>query len=269
VIALRRRVAFAQNFFRHPRTAKDLVSLSGIAPGDRVYDLGAGSGAITRALVEAGAHVVAVEHDANLAVKLRRRFALAPVTVVESDVCDIRFSTPFKVVANIPFNRTAAAMRKLFFDVAAPQMAQLVLQREAAEKYAGAGRMTAVSLMLKPWFALEIVRTLDADEFVPRPQVTVAVLRVLQRPAPLLPLMERDAWNGFVRYALGRSRREARQTFRNLVSNLQWKLLARDLNIPPDAPLAALTLDQWLGIYRFARRCMPAHKARRLFADAV
>jgi 23S rRNA (adenine-N6)-dimethyltransferase len=242
--------------------------LSGISPGDRVYDLGAGTGMITQALVAAGARVVAVEHDAKLAAKLRVRFADAPVRVVESDLCDVTFSSPFKVVANIPFNRTAAAMRKLFSGAGIPQTALLVLQREAAEKYAGAGRMTGVSLMLKPWFAVEIVRALDADEFMPSPQVAVAVLRVLQRATPLLPWVERDAWNGLVRYALGRSRREVRRTFRSLLSHLQWKLLARDLNIQPDAPLAALTLRQWLGIYRFARRHLPSHKADRLFNDA-
>lgn len=242
--------------------------MSSIGAGDRVYDLGAGNGMITQALVEAGAHVVAVECDANLAAKLRRRFASRSVTVVEADLHDVTFSSPCKVVANIPFNQTAAIMRKLLFHAAGLQMAQLILQREAAEKYAGIGRMTGVSLMLEPWFKRDIVRTLDPAEFVPRPQVAVVALQVRRRGEPFLPSADRGAWNGFVRYALGRSRREARQTFRNLVSHLQWKLLTRDLNIPPDANLAALTIAQWLGIYRFARHCAPPRKAKRVFEGA-
>lgn len=256
----RKRAALGQNFLRLPATARVLVEASGIRVGDRVYDLGAGTGAITYALVRARAQVIAVERDANLVAKLRRRFSGQTVKVVEADLNDIAFVAPFKVVANIPFGETAAIMRALFFRIPHPEVAQLLMQREAAEKYAGNTRLTAVSLTLAPWFQTRIGRSVAAGEFVPRPSVDVVALQIVKRAAPLLHEDQREHWNAFVRYALGRSKTDARQTFRNVISNLQWRLLSRDLAIAPAARLDSLTLDQWLNIYRFVLRCAPSRK---------
>jgi 16S rRNA A1518/A1519 N6-dimethyltransferase RsmA/KsgA/DIM1 with predicted DNA glycosylase/AP lyase activity len=261
----RKRAANGQNFLRHRATARALVRAAGLKPDDLVYDLGAGSGALTDALLETGARIVAVECDGNLVRRLRTRFAGRAVTVIEADVKAVPLAPPFKVVANIPYNQTAAIMRRLFFDGPYPQFAQIVMQREAAEKYAGIGRLTAVSLMLLPWFEMAIAGLLAPTEFVPRPRVESAVLQVRPRPRPLLAADEREAWQAFVRYALGRSKADARLTFRNLFSNLQWRRLSADLGIAPGARLDALELAQWLALYRFARNFVPADKARRAF----
>ena len=76
----------------------------GYAPGDLVVDLGAGDGALTAALVDAGARVVAIElHPARVAL-LRERFADDPVTVVGADITTVRLPRrPFRVVANPPW----------------------------------------------------------------------------------------------------------------------------------------------------------------------
>jgi len=65
-----------------------------------------------------------------------------------------------------------------------------------------------------------------------------------------------------VRYALGRSKSDARLTFRNLVSRLQWRFLSRDLGIAAGARLDSLSLAQWAGIYGFVLRCAPPRKTR-------
>ena len=221
---------------------------------------------LTHALLAAGAQVVAVESDENLVDRLRRRFDGRNVTVIACDLNDVAFAAPFKVVANIPYNQTAATMRRLYFSVPHPETAQLVLQREAADKYAGNGRLSAVSLMLGPWFEAEIVRSLAPDEFVPRPRVESVALRIVRRgDTPRLQTANGRDGTAFVRYALGRCKTDARTTFRNLLSGLQWRLLARDLAIAEDAALATLTFQQWLGVYQFVRRCAPPHKTKLIF----
>jgi 23S rRNA (adenine-N6)-dimethyltransferase len=77
-----------------------------------VLDLGAGTGAITAALVAVGARVVAVELHPERAALLRQRFPA--VRVVQTDLADLRLPRrPFTVVANPPFASSASVIRRL------------------------------------------------------------------------------------------------------------------------------------------------------------
>jgi 23S rRNA (adenine-N6)-dimethyltransferase len=260
----RTRAALGQNLFASAAQARALVAHAGVSPGERVYDLGAGTGLITGALVDAGARVVAVERDANLARKLRQRFAAtAGVAVLEADLADVAFRAPFKVVASPPFGRTAMLLRRLTQDAPAPEAATLVLQREAARKWAGLPRPTAVSLAAAPWFEPAIAAPFRRRDFVPAPAVDVAVLSIVRRPAPHLEADLRGAWTGFVRHAFGRGRADARGAFRGLVSHLQWRRLGDRLGLAPDARLAELAYSDWLAIFRFALASTPSEKQRR------
>jgi 16S rRNA A1518/A1519 N6-dimethyltransferase RsmA/KsgA/DIM1 with predicted DNA glycosylase/AP lyase activity len=260
----RTRAALAQNLFASANPARRLVALAGISPGDRVYDLGAGTGLITGALVDAGARVVAVERDPNLARRLRARFAAAPgVTVLEADLAEVRFRAPYKVVANPPFNRTAALLRRLLGDAPAPETAALVLQREAARKWAGVPRPTAVSLAAAPWFELSVSEPFRRRDFTPAPGVDLALLRFARRAVPDLEHDCREAWAGFVRHAFGRGRADARGAFRGLLSHLQWRRLSAELGVGADARLAELGYDDWLAIFGFATAHTPLAKRRK------
>ena len=123
------------------RWAERLVAAAGIAPGDLVLDVGAGLGALTAPLVDAGAHVVAVDRHPRRVADLRRRFAGQPVTVVNADAADLRLPRrPFKVVANPPFAVTTALLRRLLHDGSRLQQAHLVVPRHVAARWlAGRG----------------------------------------------------------------------------------------------------------------------------------
>jgi hypothetical protein len=88
------------------------------------------------------------------------------------------------------------------------------------------------------------------------------VLLVERRAVVLLSEAERVRWSGFVQYALGRCRSDARGTFRNLFSNLQWRRLSDELGIAEAALLRDLSLEQWLCLFDFVGKHVPAHKLR-------
>lgn len=206
---------------------------------------------ITHELVRRNARVIAVERDANLARKLRDRFKDQGVTILEQDLTRVDYQPPFKVVANIPFNLTAVTLKRLLLSAPYPQEALLVLQREAARKYAGVPRETEVSLRAKPWFALSIVQMFRPSDFVPAPGVEVVLLQIRQREEALVRDSQRRAWHSFVGYAFGRSKPTVKLALKHVFSHLQWKRLAQDLGFDPDATLTELDLDQWLGLFRF------------------
>jgi SAM-dependent methyltransferase len=65
-----------------PQSFDDLAALAGLAPGDRVAEIGCGTGQATVPLAERGLAVTAVELDAGLAALARRRLAGFPAARV-------------------------------------------------------------------------------------------------------------------------------------------------------------------------------------------
>ena len=133
----------------HPLTdawAARIVADARIRPAELVLDIGAGHGALTRQLIAAGAHVLAVEMHPDRARRLRQRFADAPVRVIEADATALRLPRrPFRVVANPPFNVTTALLRRLLAPGSRLVAADLVLPPHAVLRWAsgrapGSGR---------------------------------------------------------------------------------------------------------------------------------
>ena len=144
---------------------------AGVRAGELVVDLGAGHGALTSALVDAGARVIAVELHPERLATLRERFAGASVTVVRADAASVRLPRrAFRVVANPPW---AIADTIRVHLLRAPNMvrADLVVPRWLARRWARAsGRV-------------EVGASLRAESFVPRAPTGSAVAIVHGRRA--------------------------------------------------------------------------------------
>jgi len=157
------------------RWAERLVDNAEIQPGDLVLDVGAGAGAITQALVRAGARVVAVEVHPRRAAALRTMFANRPVTIVQADAADLRLPRrPFKVVANPPFGITTALLRRLTSPTSRLERASLVLPVWAAVRWAagrGAGGVTS-----RCRFDYHLGSRVPAHAFRPPPPADAAIL---------------------------------------------------------------------------------------------
>ncbi|HTQ89308.1 MAG TPA: rRNA adenine N-6-methyltransferase family protein [Streptosporangiaceae bacterium] len=115
--------------------AARVVAEAGVRPGELVLDIGAGQGALTGPLTEAGARVIAVELHPGRAERLRQRFP--QVTLVHADARTLRLPRqPFRVVASPPYGITADLLSLLLAPGSRLVAADLVLQRAAVRKYA-------------------------------------------------------------------------------------------------------------------------------------
>jgi 23S rRNA (adenine-N6)-dimethyltransferase len=161
-----------------------LVRASGAGPGDLVFDLGAGYGALTGPLAATGAKIIAVEIDAALAARLRRRFAAEPlVGVVEADLRKIPLPRrPFRVVASPPFALTTWLCRRLLDDPAVRLSgAELVLEWGAARWLADPRPRDSETAAWAASYDIRLVRRVPAASFSPPPSADAGYLRIRPR----------------------------------------------------------------------------------------
>jgi len=164
----RKRITHAQNFLVRPALVRQIIERATLTPDDLVLEIGPGRGMLTRGLAAVCRQVLAIEKDATLAQKLAPEVrGLGNVVLFAGDFLDLPLPlTPYKVVANIPFNITAAIIAKLTESANPPENATLVLQREAADRFVGQPHQTLIALLLRPWFELSIADRLRQADFV-------------------------------------------------------------------------------------------------------
>ncbi len=170
-----------QHFLVDRNLLASIVRSAGVAPGDRVYEIGPGAGGLTLALLEAGARVTAVEKDRRLAP------LLAEVTGGRAElVFQDALAYPWEavpagslLVANLPYQLATPLILRL---LAAGRFRGMVtmVQREVAERLtAGPGRRDygPLSLKVRHLAGVEKLRDVPPSVFFPPPEVTSAVVR--------------------------------------------------------------------------------------------
>jgi 23S rRNA (adenine-N6)-dimethyltransferase len=247
-----KRKLLAQNFLKDPRLVRKLVRLSSIARGDTVYEIGPGRGVITEELSRTAREVIAVEKDRSLVRHLRERFrAPSNVRIFECDF--LRFTFPhdgdYKIFASIPYNATAAIVRKILEAPRGLSDAWLIMQREPARKFAGLPTETLFSLLAKPRFEFRILHSLRRTDFHPVPDVDSVLLHIRRRCRPLIEQEDVQTYRDFVSYGFNRWKPSLRSAFKGVFTYPQWKRLSSDLGFSRDATPTQLTFAQWLGLY--------------------
>ncbi len=177
-----------QNFLVDPSLLATIPRDAGVQAGDRVLEVGPGTGALTEVLLEAGARVLAVELDHGLAAYCAERFGEHEgFELVVGDALGKgeRFHSrveawwqegpPPRIVSNLPYGISGPFLGRL---PGRPLLgACLLLQQEVAEK--AAGRPPGpLPIRLAAAFAVRLGRRVPAEVFWPRPQVDSAFLHL-------------------------------------------------------------------------------------------
>ena len=183
----RRPLRRSQHFLRSSALAAQLVRDAGIGADDLVLDLGAGTGRLTAQLAHAAGRVRAVELDPRLAARLRDRWS--NVVVVEGDAVTVELPhEPFRVVANLPFDRTTDLLHVLLDDPRTPLLrADVVVQWDVAFRRAVPWPSTLNGVVWGALYETSVARRLPRTAFEPAPAVDAGVLVFRRRAEPLIP----------------------------------------------------------------------------------
>ena len=240
--------------------ADELVRDAGVRPGTVALDLGAGGGALTRALADAGARVRAVELDPAALRELETRFGADPrVEVLAGDATLLPLPTePFAVVSNLPFAAGTTILRRLLGDPCVPlTQVDAIVEWGLAAKRTAVWPSTLLGCVWGAWYELSLVRRVPRSCFAPPPSVDAAVLRATRRPAPLVPPEEAVAYGALLRLAFAARGPLDRVLPRRLVHRA-----ALEFGFDPHAGARDLDARQWSELYAVVRSATPRPRAR-------
>ncbi len=238
---------YGQNFLVDPQLLA-AVARDGADKNDNVLEIGAGAGALTRALALLPASVVAYEIDERLRPVLAETLQGTDARVVFADVLkggEAPFHAPYRIVANLPYYITTPVIFRFLYD---PDLLSLTImvQKEVAERIvaaAGTPEYGALSAQMQLMGSVRITRYVPRSLFVPAPQVDSAVVRL--DVSPKIERREIDDYRRLVAAAFAMRRKTlannlcaafplSKQTAQSLVEKVCGKPDARGETFSPE-----------------------------------
>ncbi len=248
--------ALGQNFLLDEQLLDRIARVPGPLEGERVYEVGPGPGGLTRALLRAGAEVIAVERDRRCIAPLEELKAASGgrLTIVEGDALAIDeagVAAGAHVVANLPYNvGTALFVRWLGGEAWPPwwKSLSLMFQREVAERIVakpGTGGYGRLSVLAQWRSEARLAMKVHRSAFVPPPKVMSAIVHIVPKAQPegvSAAILER-----LTAAAFGQRRKMLRRSLVSLPKALE---ALAELGIDPERRAETLAVEDFVAIAR-------------------
>jgi len=249
--------ALGQNFILDRQLLARIAAIPGPLDGATVYEVGPGPGGLTRALLDAGASVVAVERDRRCLPALAELETAFPakLRIIDGDAMQIderaEAGDGAHVVANLPYNvGTALLLRWLAGESWPPWWRSLTLmfQREVAERIVAKpdsehyGRLSvAAQWRCEARIAMHVHRS----AFVPPPKVASAVVHI--EPKAMPAGVSARVMEQVTAAAFGQRRKMLRQSLKGLPGALE---ALEELGIDPQRRAETLSVGDFVALAR-------------------
>jgi 16S rRNA (adenine1518-N6/adenine1519-N6)-dimethyltransferase len=250
--------AFGQHFLLDLNLTAKIARLAGPFDQGVVIEVGPGPGGLTRALLGAGARVIAIERDARFAPMLSELAEAADgrLKVIQGDALAIEEThlvaagEPVRIVANLPYNISAPLLIKWLTGPLHPASMTLMFQKEVADRITALPGQSAygrLSVIAQAVCEAETVMALPARAFTPPPKVDSAVVRFTpkaERPSDaVLSALQRVSAAAF-----GQRRKMLRSSLKAVGGATLWE----PAGVDPGLRAEVISVEDFLALARAA-----------------
>ena len=266
--------SFGQNFLVSQHTV-DAIAAACIPDSEvgraRVLELGAGTGALTRARALRARSVVAVERDRDLVPVLAEELADLPegrVRIVEGDAqaVDPRellgaadADSPRVLCGNLPYQITGRLLERAVVNADDVERVVFMVQLEVADRLAadpGSKTYGALTVFVRAAFRCAKILTVGPGSFHPPPDVTSAVIRL--EPERPRRAVETETFRAVVKGAFGTRRKTLRNAWRGVAPLDVIAAAAAKAGVSLDARGETLSVDQFAAMAEALEANAPA-----------
>ncbi|MFA6493100.1 MAG: 16S rRNA (adenine(1518)-N(6)/adenine(1519)-N(6))-dimethyltransferase RsmA [Patescibacteria group bacterium] len=251
--------SLGQNFLIKPEIAEEIVKAAEVSDKDTIVEIGPGLGILTRALLNTGAKVYAIEKDFELVEMLRKAFGNNKnLKIIHQDALffDPSILGDYKIVANLPFNVGSPLIRKFLENQNQPKTMTVMLQKEVAEKIVakpGSSERGILTLAVEYYAQAEIVIMVSKTSFRPQPKVDAAVIKIIpQRKFSI----EAKSFFQIIKAGFSSKRRQIHNPLSatlHLDKNTVLEILQKS-QIDPQLRAEDLSLGQWIKLHEIIKK---------------
>lgn len=180
-----------QNFLIDGRVADRHIAYAGIREGDRVLEVGPGLGILTERMTDLPCELTCIELDDILAEYISQTFG-DRLRLIHGDAVKVDFPEFDVFVSNLPYSVSTPIIFKLLDHRF--RTAVVMVQKEFADRMVadvGSPDYSRLTVNLFYRADCEVMETVPASRFNPRPKVDSALVRITPRKAPFDVIDER------------------------------------------------------------------------------
>jgi len=243
-----------QHFLVDSQILEKILEAADIQKDETILEIGAGIGILTHELLRRTKHVTTIEIDAHL-VPLLHAYIKAQgenkvPTVIQGNALNVAFpTTPYKIVANIPYHITSPLLRHAFLEgTQSPKSLTLLIQREVAEKICDTKDAGILTIVVALFGCPRIVVNVPPAAFMPPPKVESAVLHIDCFEKPLADKDTMDRVFALTKLAFSQKRKMLRNTLGSLPNG---DAMMEACGIEPTRRPQTLSIDEWIRLAQY------------------
>lgn len=249
-----------------------IITAADIKPGEKVLEIGSGTGILTEKLLTKGASVLGVEKDSRLVLILHERFEkdlrIGKLKLVQTDFLDLPFPETlqrlgwrdgnYKVVANLPYQITSPIIERLLERNFLPNTVVITVQKEVAERIcAQPGDLTSLAVLIQLCAQkCTLVAKFPRGCFFPAPKVDSALIKLESLTYPVG--IEIKDLRQVVRVGFSQKRKKLKKNLQHVFSAGVVENIWSKSSLSENTRAQELRVEQWVEIARKIFSVIPA-----------
>jgi 16S rRNA (adenine1518-N6/adenine1519-N6)-dimethyltransferase len=253
--------SLGQNFLKSKAALRAMVEAAKISEGTggenfTILEIGPGKGALTEALLEHNARVIAVEKDDRLITVLQEKFkekiTSGQLQISHDDALlfdPSKIDGTYKIVANIPYYITGQFFKHYLTNKHQPQSMVIMVQKEVANRImAHDKKESLLSLSIKCYGAPRAVMTVQKKYFSPVPKVDSAIIAVENISRDFFDTITEEQFFNLIKAGFAHKRKVLISNLETISAREKMQIIFKKLNIPEKIRAEDLKITDWKNI---------------------
>lgn len=248
--------SLGQHFLNSTYVPHKMCAAADLQAGDIVFEIGPGTGALTKEILAQGGYVIALEADPRAIEALNETFvkeiSSGQLKIHHGDARKIDFKLlglkdqKYKVISNIPYYISGLLFRAVLESEIQPSMLVFLVQKEVATRICKDKKESLLALGVKAYGNPSYICSVSKSHFTPAPRVDSAVVRVSDISKARFSRISEPVFFDILHKGFGQKRKQLLGTLSATYPKSVLTEVFLSLNLKPTVRAEDISIETWV-----------------------